>query len=100
MAPSGSIAGGIAMPQKEATAMKPVPWDQPATLIDLAGKAPLIATIKDCVRHYAMFKPDHQAQARILLTQPVAREGQKTRTWILEPKEIEDLFVRLRKENV
>ncbi len=78
--------------------MKPVPWDQPATLIDLAGKAPLLATVRECVRHFAALKPQHQAEARILLTQPVARVGQKTRTWLLEPGEIEDLLVRLRHE--
>ena len=78
--------------------MKPIPWDQPATLIDLAGKAPLIATIRECVRHFVALKAPHQAEARILLTQPVAREGQKTRTWVLEPKEIESLFIQLRAE--
>lgn len=78
--------------------MKPVSWDQPATLIDLAGKAPLIAALETCVRHFAALKVDHQAQARILLTAPVAREGQKTRTWLLEPTEIEALYLRWRKE--
>jgi hypothetical protein len=76
--------------------VKDVVWDQPATLIDLAGKAPLIATIRDCVRHFAALKAPHQAEARILLTQPTAREGRKTRTWILEPYEIEALVAQLR----
>jgi hypothetical protein len=76
--------------------VKPIDWDQPATLIDLAGKAPLISTIGECVRHFAALKITHQAEARILLTHPVAREGQKTRTWLLEPGEIEALVVQLR----
>ncbi|WP_419722963.1 hypothetical protein [Sphingobium aquiterrae] len=78
--------------------VKPIPWDQPATLIDLAGKAPLIATIRECVRHFVALKALHQAEARILLTHPMAREGQKTRTWLLEPQEIERLFLQLRAE--
>jgi hypothetical protein len=76
--------------------MKEIPWDQPATLIDLAGKAPLLSTIQQCVRHFAALKLAHQAEARILLTQPVAREGQKTRTWLLLPHEIEELVAALR----
>jgi hypothetical protein len=75
-----------------------VPWDQPATLIDLDGKAPLIGTIRECTMHFAIFKPSAKEQARILLTQPVHREGQKTRTWLLNPDEIEQLAGRLREE--
>jgi hypothetical protein len=71
-------------------------WDQPATLIDLDGKAPLISTIRECVRHFGMFKASAKAQARILLTRPVAREGRKTRTWLLEPAEIEALVVAMK----
>ena len=78
--------------------MTPIPWDQPATLIDLDGKAPVIGTIRDCAMHFALFKPFAKAQARILLTVPVHREGRKTRTWILEPNEIEALAERLRSE--
>jgi hypothetical protein len=78
--------------------MTPIPWDQPATLIDLDGKAPAIGTIRDCAMHFALFKPFAKAQARILLTVPVHREGRKTRTWILEPNEIEALAERLRSE--
>ena len=78
--------------------MAPIPWDQPATLIDLDGKAPVIGTLRDCASHFAIFKPFAKAQARILLTQPVHREGRKTRTWILEPDEIEQLAGRLRAE--
>jgi hypothetical protein len=73
-----------------------IPWDQPATMIDLDGKPPLIGTIRDCALHFAVFKPTAKAQARVLLTQPVHREGRKTRTWLLEPSEIEQLVVRLR----
>lgn len=83
---------------KEGFIMSPIPWDQPATLIDLDGKAPLIGTVRDCATHFAMFKPFAKAQARVLLTQPVHREGRKTRTWILEPDEIEQLAHRLRNE--
>jgi hypothetical protein len=75
-----------------------IPWDQPATLIDLDGKAPIIGTVRDCAMHFAMFKPFAKAQARVLLTRPVAREGRKTRTWILEPNEIEELAARLNEE--
>ncbi len=76
--------------------MPAIPWDQPATLIDLDGKAPLIGTVRECAMHFAIFKPFAKEQARILLTQPVPREGQKTRTWLLNPDEIEQLAVRLR----
>ncbi len=76
--------------------MKPIEWDKPATLIDLAGKAPLISTIQECVRHFSALKVAHQAEARILLTYPVHREGQKTRTWLLNPAEIADWATQLR----
>jgi len=75
-----------------------IPWDQPATLIDLDGKAPMIGTIRDCATHFAMFKPAAREQARILLTAPVHREGRKTRTWVLNPDEIEALAARLASE--
>lgn len=78
--------------------MADIPWDQPATLIDLDGKAPMIGTIRDCAMHFAIFKPFAKEQARILLTQPVHREGRKTRTWILNPDEIEALAARLAQE--
>lgn len=78
--------------------MLDIPWDQPATLIDLDGKTPIIGTIRDCVMHFALFKPFAREQARILLTQPVARAGRKTRTWILNPDEIEALVVRMQAE--
>jgi hypothetical protein len=81
-------------------AMTAIHWDQPATLIDLDGKAPLISTIRECVRHFAMMKASARADARVLLTHPVARVGRKTRTWILEPWEIEDLVLALRKEEL
>jgi hypothetical protein len=78
--------------------MNSIPWDQPATLIDLDGKAPVIGTIRECAMHFAVFKPFAKAQARVLLTQPVHREGRKTRTWILEPDEIAALAERLQQE--
>ncbi|AZI35328.1 hypothetical protein NT2_14_00110 [Caenibius tardaugens NBRC 16725] len=74
--------------------MKSISWDQPATLIDLDGKTPIIGTILDCVTHFSLFKPFAKAQARILLTRPVFRAGQKTRTWVLNPDEIEALVQR------
>jgi hypothetical protein len=81
---------------KRYDAVKTVIWDQPATLIDLDGKAPLISTLRECVRHFVMMKATAQAEARVLLTQPTFREGRKTRTWILEPAEIAGLSVLLR----
>lgn len=76
-----------------------IPWDQSATLIDLDGKTPLIGTVLDCVTHFSLFKPFAKAQARILLTRPVFRTGQKTRTWVLNPDEIELLVQRRAAEN-
>jgi hypothetical protein len=75
-----------------------IPWDQPATLIDLDGKTPVIGSMLECVMHFALFKPFAKEQARILLTRPVLREGRKTRTWILSPDEIEKLVERLKAE--
>jgi hypothetical protein len=74
-------------------------WDQPATLIDLDGTAPLIATLRDGIAHFEAFTATAQADARILLTQPVARAGRKTRTWVLNPDEIAELANKLRAEN-
>jgi hypothetical protein len=48
--------------------------------------------------HFSLFKPFAKEQARILLTQPVFREGRKTRTWVLNPDEIEKLVERLNAE--
>ncbi len=76
--------------------MLTIAWDEPATLIDLDGKAPVIGTIRDCAMHFAIFKPAAKVQARILLTRPVHREGRKTRTWLLDPGEIDELAERLR----
>ena len=78
--------------------MTDIAWEQAATLIDLDGKAPLIANIRECARHYAALKPQHQQEARVLLTQPVFREGRKTRTWVLEPNEIAALAAKLQEE--
>lgn len=80
--------------------MNDIPWDQPATLVDLDGKTPVIATIRECVMHFALFKPFAKEQARILLTRPVFREGRKTRTWILEPAEIQSLVERMNAEKL
>jgi hypothetical protein len=79
--------------------LSPPAWDEPATLIDLDGKAPVIGTIRDCAMHFSLFRPAARAQARILLTRPVHREGRKTRTWILEPGEIARLAERLALES-
>ncbi len=82
-----------------ADVMLDMPWDQPATLIDLDGKTPTIGTIRDCVMHFALFKPFARDAARILLTAPTFREGRKTRTWLLNPDEIELLVQRMNAEN-
>jgi hypothetical protein len=67
-------------------------------MIDLDGKAPVIGTIRDCATHFAIFRAEAKAQARILLTRPVHREGRKTRTWLLDPEEIQVLADRLQAE--
>ncbi len=61
-------------------------------------KFPGVASIRDCAVHFGLYKPHARAQARVLLTQPVHREGRKTRTWLLEPEEIEALAERLKRE--
>jgi len=78
--------------------MMSIPWDQPATLIDVDGKTPMIGSMLECVTHFSLFKPFAKEQARILLTKPVFREGRKTRTWILNPDEIQRLVERLDSE--
>ena len=83
---------------EKATGTVTIPWDQPATMIDLEGRVPIIGTIRDCAMHFAIYKPHAKEQARILLTRPVHRPGRVTRTWILEPNEIEELVVRMRRE--
>ena len=75
-----------------------LPWDQPATMLDLEGRAPIIGTIRDCAMHFALYKPHARTQARVLLTRPVHRDGRVTRTWVLEPDEIAQLAERLRRE--
>ena len=72
-----------------------IPGDQPATMIDLEGRTPIIGVIYECAKHYALYKPHARENARILLTKPVFREGRATRTWILEPDEIGNLAERL-----
>jgi len=75
-----------------------IPWDQPATMIDLEGRAPIIGTIRDCAMHFALYKQHARDNARVLLTRPVHREGRRTRTWILDPDEIAQLVARMRVE--
>lgn len=70
-------------------------WEQQATLIDLDGTTPLIAPLAECVRHFTMLTVAAKADARILLTQPVARVGRRTRTWILNPDEIQELAAQV-----
>jgi hypothetical protein len=65
-----------------------IDWDEQATLIDLDGTAPFIGTVRDCTRHFIAFNEAARADARILLTRPVARQGRKTRVWLLNPEEI------------
>jgi hypothetical protein len=72
-----------------------ISWNDEATLIDLDGTAPFIGTLRDCVRHFSAFKAAVQADARVLLTRPVFRVGRKTRTWVLNPDELERLAEQL-----
>ena len=74
-----------------------LPWDQPATMLDLEGRAPIIGTIRDCAMHDSLYKPHARVNARVLLTKPVHREGRATRTWVLEPDEIAQLAERLKR---
>jgi hypothetical protein len=71
--------------------MADIPLDQEATLIDLDGTAPLTSTLAECVKHFAALKASAQAEHRILLTRPVPRKDRPTRTWILNPADIEAL---------
>lgn len=75
-----------------------IPWDQPATMIDLEGRAPIIGTIRDCAMHFSIYKQHARDNARVLLTAPVHRPGRATRTWILDPDEIGALSDRLKRE--
>ena len=67
-------------------------------MLDLEGRAPIIGTIRDCAMHFELYKPHARANARVLLTKPVHRDGRATRTWVLEPDEIAQLAERLRRE--
>lgn len=78
--------------------MLSIPWDQPATLIDLDGKPPSISTVRECVRHFAILTPAAQQKARMLLTRPTFRVDRKSRTWLLNPDEIELLLAQMRAE--
>jgi hypothetical protein len=75
-----------------------IPWDQPATLIDLEGRVPVLAEVRECVVHFTLYKPHAKANARLLLTSPVHRAGRVTRTWLLEPAELSALAERLKRE--
>lgn len=75
-----------------------IPWDQPATMIDLEGRVPVIAHVRECVTHFTLYKPHARENARLLLTVPVHRPGRITRTWLLEPVELEALAERLKRE--
>lgn len=74
----------------------PIAPDQQATLIDLDGTAPVIAPLSECVRHFAALKASAKLDHRILLTQPVPRKDRPTRTWILNPEDIEALAAEAR----
>jgi hypothetical protein len=75
-----------------------IPWDQAATMIDLEGRVPIIGTVRDCVMHFGLYKLHAKENARLLLTVPVHRAGRATRTWLLEPNEIEMLAIRYARE--
>jgi len=75
-----------------------IPWDQSATLIDLEGRVPVIADLRECVVHFTLYKPHAKDNARLLLTSPVHREGRITRTWLLEPAELAALAERMKRE--
>lgn len=71
--------------------MADIPLDQQATLIDLDGTAPLTSTLEECVKHFAALKSTAKADHRILLSKPIPRKNRPTRTWILNPDDIEEL---------
>ncbi|HZU63726.1 MAG TPA: hypothetical protein VFF98_08580, partial [Novosphingobium sp.] len=66
------VSGGLARAGSAARAtLANIPWDQPATMIDLDGRTPIIGTIRECAQHFGLYKPEARAQARIVLTKPV-----------------------------
>ncbi len=71
--------------------------EQQATLIDLDGTAPLIASLSECLRHFAALTAKAKADARILLTRPIPRRDRPTRTWILDPIDMEEMLSALPK---
>lgn len=75
-----------------------IPWDQPATLIDLDGKPPSISTVRECVMHFAILTAEARQRARMLLTRPTFRLDRKSRTWLLNPDEIQLLLARMQDE--
>lgn len=78
--------------------MMDIPWDQAATLIDLDGKPPSISTVRECTLHFGILTSKAQQKARMLLTRPTFRLDRKSRTWLLDPSEIEVLLARLQAE--
>ena len=65
--------------------------DQQATLIDLDGTAPMVGPLSECVRHFAALTAKAKQDARVLLTKPVPRKDRPTRTWILNPGDLEEM---------
>ena len=61
-------------------------------------RSPSISTVHECVRHFAILTPAAQQKARMLLTRPTFRADRKSRTWLLNPDEIEILLVRMQAE--
>jgi hypothetical protein len=92
--PEAYVSGG----KRERLTVENLSWDMPCTMIDLEGRVPIIAPMRECVVHYTLYKPHARLNARLLLTQPIHREGRATRTWLLEPAELEVLAERLKRE--
>jgi hypothetical protein len=65
--------------------------DQQATLIDLDGTAPMVGPLSECVRHFVALTAKAKLDARVLLTKPVPRKDRPTRTWILNPDDLEEM---------
>jgi len=98
--PEAYLPSEVPVPAKtsERATVENIQWDQPATMIDLEGRVPIIGMVRECVLHFTLYKPHARDNARLLLTRPVHREGRATRTWLLEPSEIARLAERLAAE--
>jgi hypothetical protein len=59
---------------------------------------PASSTVRECTLHYAILTIEARQKARMLLTRPTFRLDRKSRTWLLDPSEIEMLMVRLQAE--